>query len=195
MHESIWDSFQHIRNSSSEFTNIRVRIWANKTAPSLMAYESVHTYCPKSAVIVASRFNIRFAETFADEVARSITEKHHYYTTSFTNEKNEEVSFNYVSKYSDKIRMKALYYKSHFQHVQVFKSDLLKMHFMHILKSAEVDFYETEASFVIPMLETIRLNVNKIDKNLFTVLPRTATEVELQQIRNLGLYLEWPRYH
>ncbi len=62
---------------------------------------------------------------------------------------------------------------------------------MHIFKCAEVDFYETEASLTIPMLETVRLKIMKITKNLFTVLPRTSTEVELQQIHNLGLYMEW----
>ena len=176
INESIWDSFQHILNNNNkdneQFLNIRIRIWHNKTASSLIAYEAIHTYCPKSSIIVASRFNIRFSSSFGDEISKSITEKYHYYTTSFTNENNEVIDFQSVSTYSDQIRMKALHFKSHFQYVQIFKADLLKMHFMHILKSAEIDFYETEASFVFPMLETIRLNIMKINKNLFQVLPR-----------------------
>lgn len=58
--ESIWNSFQHILDKASQFASVRVRIWANKTASSLVAYESAYTYCPASAIIVASRFNIRF---------------------------------------------------------------------------------------------------------------------------------------
>ena len=89
------------------------------------------------------------------------------------------------------MRIEALHFRSHFQPVQIFKSDLLKMHYMQILKCAEIDFYETEASFVIPMLETVRLHVMKIRQNLFTVEPRQKTPVEEQQIKNLGLYWEW----
>ena len=59
--------------------------------------------------------------------------------------------------YSRKIRREALYFQSHFQPLQIFKSDLLKTHYMHILKCDEIDFYETEAAFVIPMLEAVHL--------------------------------------
>ena len=43
---------------------------------------------------------------------------------------------------------------------------------MFILKCDEIDFYETEAAFVIPMLETIQLNILRIDEVLFEVIPR-----------------------
>ena len=44
---------------------------------------------------------------------------------------------------------------------------------MHILKCDEIDFYETEAAFVIPMLEATKLGIVKINEVLFGVLPRT----------------------
>ena len=89
-------------------------------------------------------------------------EKYHYYTVEFIRD-GKVNSFNEVEEYSSDIRRKALYFRSHFQHLQIFKGDLLKMHYMYILKCDEIDFYRTEAAFVIPMIETISLKVLKIE--------------------------------
>ena len=63
--ENIWDSFKHIINNKNSFGAVRVRLWANKTAMSLLAYESAYTYCPRKSLMVTSRFNIRFHQDFA----------------------------------------------------------------------------------------------------------------------------------
>ena len=75
-----------------------------------------------------------------------------------------------------------MHFRSHFKHLQIFRTDLLKTHYMHILKCDEIDFYETEAAFVIPMLEAVRLQISKIDEVLFDVVARKETETEKQQI-------------
>ena len=98
-------------------------------------------------------------------------EKEHYYAVNFIIE-GVTTNFKDVRGYKSDIRRKALYFRSHFQHLQIFKSDLLKVHYMHILKCDEIDFYETEAAFVIPMLEATKLGIVKIDEVLFEVLPR-----------------------
>ena len=67
------------------------------------------------------------------------------------------------------LRDKGSYFKSHFQPLQVFKSDLLKQHYMHIFKCDEIDFYETEFSYTTPMMESIALKVKQIPETLFTV--------------------------
>ena len=188
---SVWSSFRHLIKLDPDFAAIRLRIWGDKSVSSLNVYEAAHTYCPNKAVIVSSRFNVRFNEQFYSAIAPKIQEAFHYYTVDFTNEEGKQVDFSAVNEYSDAVRIEALHFRSHFQPVQIFKSDLLKMHYMQILKCAEIDFYETEASFVIPMLETVRLHVMKIRQNLFTVEPRQKTPVEEQQIKNLGLYWEW----
>ena len=141
--DSLWSSFQHILNNNNPFNNIRVRIWHKKAVSSLAVYESAYTYCPNRSVIVSSRFNIRFDSQFSKQVANSINEKNHYYSVEFTNEEGKAIDFSRLGIYNDKIRMEALYFRSHFRYVQIFKSDLLKMHYMHILKCAEIDFYET----------------------------------------------------
>ena len=188
---SIWNSFRYILHLDPEFAAIRLRIWADKSVSSLSVYEAAYTYCPNKAVIVSSRFNIRFKPQFHSVLSHNLQEAFHYYTAEFTDADGKPVDFSAVNEYSDKVRVEALHFRSHFQPLQVFKSDLLKMHYMQILKCAEIDFYETEASFVIPMMETVRLRVMKIKENLFTVNPRDKTQVEEQQIKNLGLYWEW----
>ena len=134
---SLWEAFKTILQSGNSFTNIRFRIWADKAVSALAVYEAVYTYCPEHSTIVSSRFNIRFSKKFVDDMKKSLTEKFHYYTTKFTNEDSNEMSFEKVER-SAKVRTKASHIKSHFRHVQIFKSDLLKMHFLHSLKSAEV---------------------------------------------------------
>lgn len=54
------------------------------------------------------------------------------------------------------------------------------MLYFEMLKSEELDFYETEASYVLPMLEIVRLNVGKVDEICYRVHHRdeTLTEVE-----------------
>lgn len=83
--ESIWSSFRILLKNNSEIENVRVRIWSKKAVSSLSVYESAYTYCPKSATIVASRFNIDFHENFYDKVSQNIEEKFHYYGPSFIN--------------------------------------------------------------------------------------------------------------
>ena len=122
---------------------------------SLLAYESAHTYCPSQAIMVTSRFNIRFHQNFATLILNSVSEEHHYYTAEFNNSEGEHIDFGNISPYSVDYRLKALYFDSHLKHLQIFKSDLLKMYYLFILKSDEIDFYITEASFVFPMFETI----------------------------------------
>ena len=70
------------------------------------------------------------------------------------------------------LRDKGSYFKSHFQPLQVFKSDLLKQHYMHIFKCDEIDFYETEFSYTTPMIESIALKIKQIPETLFTVKRR-----------------------
>ena len=62
--KTIWDAFKVILENTSEFPSVRVRIWPKKAVSSLSVYESVHSYCPSSATIVASRFNIYFHGNF-----------------------------------------------------------------------------------------------------------------------------------
>ena len=83
--ESIWSAFKSILDSQSELPNVRLRVWPNKAVSSLSVYESAYTYCPKSATIVASRFNIDFHPDFFQKVSASIEEKFHYYGPSFIN--------------------------------------------------------------------------------------------------------------
>ena len=85
--ETVWDSFKVLLENNSEFPGVRVRIWPKKAVSALSVYESAYTYCPKSATIVASRFNIDFHENFYEKVSASIEEKYHYYGPSFINEK------------------------------------------------------------------------------------------------------------
>ena len=60
------------------------------------------------------------------------------------------------------IRKKAAYFKSHFQPLQIFKSDLFKQQYMHLLKCDEVNFYQTEFSYTTPMLESIKFKIKPI---------------------------------
>ena len=62
--ESIWSAFKSILDSQSQLPNVRLRVWPNKAVSSLSVYEAAYTYCPKSATIVASRFNIDFHPDF-----------------------------------------------------------------------------------------------------------------------------------
>ena len=71
-----------------------------------------------------------------------VNEKYHYYTTNFRDSNYNEVRFKGL-KWDYKIRDEAMYFQTHFQPVQIFKADLLKQHYMHLLKCGEVDFYET----------------------------------------------------
>ena len=167
--ESIWQSVQHIFNESQH--EVRVRIWPNKTAAALLVYESAYTYCPTGSVIVHSRFNVRFKKNFSQMVTGKISAKFHFYTVNFQREGRVH-NFSTVTNYSDKIRREGLYLRSHFQPLQIFKTDLLKTHYMHILKCEEIDFYETEAAFIFPLLESIRLNLLKIPEVLFEVIAR-----------------------
>ena len=105
----------------------------------MSVYESAYTYCPNSATIVASRFNIEFHPAFFEKVAQNIEEKFHYYMLGFLNKKNQMTTFEGFEEKN--LRIKANYFKSHFQHVQIFKSDLLKQQYMQILKCGEVEFY------------------------------------------------------
>lgn len=41
--------------------------------------------------------------------------------------------------------------------MQIFRSDLFRMVYFWILKCKEIDFYETEASYMLPMLEMVAL--------------------------------------
>ena len=74
------------------------------------------------------------------------------------------------------IRGKGLYFKSHFQYLQIFKSDLLKQH-MQILKCDEIDFYETEFSYTTPMMESLALRLYPIPQVLFRVRGRNYTQL------------------
>ena len=132
--ESIWSSFKVLLENNSEFPGVRVRIWPKKAVSSLSVYESAYTYCPSSATIVASRFNVGFHENFYEKVAANIEEKFHYYGPSFINEKQQKIEFKGLVHIGYEIRDEASYFKSHFQYMQIFKSDLLKQHYMQIFK-------------------------------------------------------------
>lgn len=58
-----------------------------------------------------------------------------------------------------------------------------------ILKSAELDFYETEAVFFIYMMECIRMNVLYINQTLIEVETRIEAEIEKEQIKSLLKYV------
>lgn len=83
---SLWASFQHALKDASLFNSIRLRIWNEKAVSALSVYEAAYTYCPSSSTIVSSRFNIRFKSEFSSSVHSSLSEKYHYYSTSFINE-------------------------------------------------------------------------------------------------------------
>ena len=176
--ETIWDSFKVILENQGEFPNLRLRVWPNKAVSSLSVYESAYTYCPKSSTIVASRFNIDFHEDFFEKVSGNIEEKFHYYGPSFVNEKQQTVEFKNLKLVGFEIRDKATYFKSHFQHMQIFKSDLLKQHYMQIFKCDEIEFYETEFSYTTPLMESIALKIKQIPETLFTVKDRNYTQLE-----------------
>lgn len=56
------------------------------------------------------------------------------------------------------------------RHVQVFKTDLMKMVPFWILKSSELDFFETEIPFVYNMLQVIaKFEIRFIEKTLAMV--------------------------
>ena len=86
------------------------------------------------------------------------------------------------------IRKKAAYFKSHFQPLQIFKSDLFKQQYMHLLKCDEVDFYETEFSYTTPMLESIKFKIQSIPQILFKVKKRMYTRLEEKQSSTLRHY-------
>ena len=67
---------------------------------SLLAYESAHTYCPSQAIMVTSRFNIRFHQNFATLILNSVSDEHHYYTAEFNNSEGEHIDFGNISPYS-----------------------------------------------------------------------------------------------
>ena len=100
-----------------------------------------------------------------------MNEKYHYYTVPF-NTSNGQVNFTALQPYSTQYRLKGLHFDSHFKHLQIFKSDLLKMYYLFILKSDEIDFYITEASFVFPMFETLQGKFRQLEKVLFSVEER-----------------------
>ena len=44
----------------------------------------------------------------------------------------------------------------------MFRARLFRMMYFWLLKSSEISFYETEASFIFPLLEMVRLNIGYI---------------------------------
>lgn len=60
-----------------------------------------------------------------------------------------------------------MYYREYFMPLQIFKADLFKMMYFWILKCGEVDFYSTEASFVLPLLEMVRLQIGVVHTPIF----------------------------
>jgi hypothetical protein len=42
------------------FRRVRLRIVANKTAPSHVVYDAVYSYCPMKSLVVSSRHNVKF---------------------------------------------------------------------------------------------------------------------------------------
>ena len=61
-------------------------------------------------------------------------------------------------------------FKEMLKYVQVFKTDLMKMVPFWILKSAELDFFETEIPFVYNMLQVIaNFEIRFIEKTLALV--------------------------
>ena len=58
--DSIWNSAKQLLPLLENFAAVRLRIWNEKSACSLNAYEAAYTYCPNKAILVTSRLNINF---------------------------------------------------------------------------------------------------------------------------------------
>lgn len=178
--------------ATSQFSRLRLRIRSNKTVSSLSVYESAYTYCPASSFLVSSRRNVAISRDFQEQLLEQMSQKFHYYVSNFAREgKVVRVSIPKWAKERE-FRNNMLGFEETFQHLQIFHSDLLKMNYFWILKSAEVDFYETEASFTTPLLEMLRLKVKKVEAPLYTIrYARQWSEKEQVQISCLKKYSEW----
>lgn len=153
--ESLW-SIGKLMIENEEFPRLRLRIRANQSVSSLGVYESSYTYCPDKAIVISSRRNVKFSAEFWERLSSRISEKYHVYFTAF-NSDAKTVTFSNLPVYSRLFREQCLHFKSHFRELQIFRSDLMKMVYLWILKSKEIDFYETEAAFMLPLLEMVRL--------------------------------------
>ena len=72
--DTLWDSFKAILDNQKDLPNLRLRIWPDKAVSSLSVYEAAYTYCPKSSIIVASRFNIDFHPQFFEIVLSQVNQ-------------------------------------------------------------------------------------------------------------------------
>lgn len=68
------------------------------------------------------------------------------------------------------------------KYIQIFKSDLLKSNIFWMLKSEELDFYETESSFVTHMMESIKLEIFIINETMVKINSRNQTAIEKFQV-------------
>ena len=97
------------------------------------------------------------------------------------------MSANFEAKERGKIRKGNLFEK-YFQYVQIFKSDLLKSTIFWGLKKAELEFYDSEASMTIIMLEQTKVEFSLINEILVKVKKRNLSQIELDQIQAVRTY-------
>ena len=126
----------------------RLRIRANQTVSSLSAYESAYTYCPRKSVIISTRHNIvSFAKNFLTRLSYSLSQRFHYYYVNTINEHKNTLSLDKMPKFTynrtTRTVRKTSLYKQKFLHIQIFRSDLLKSIVFWMLKTKELQFYET----------------------------------------------------
>lgn len=80
-------------------------------------------------------------------------------------------------------------FRQHFRHVQILKTEMVRTLTFWVLKSAELDFYETESALFTLAMETVRLSMTYINQTLYKVSRRNYTDLEERQIEYLKEYV------
>jgi hypothetical protein len=169
----------------------RLRVRGNRAVSVHAMYESAYMFCPRPSVMVASRHNVLFQPNFTTIVSQNMKARLYYYHGKYMDEKGNEnsVPSNWRgSAERGKLRHGELFQK-YFRHVQIFRNDLVRTLTYWVLKSGELDFYETEAAFFILAMETMRLQMGQINAVLYRVHKRLYTSVEQKQIKTLKKYV------
>lgn len=171
----------HLLASLQANPSLRIKLRLVPEAASTHAvYESVYMYCPKGAVVVASRHHVRFAGDALERIAEGLTVKYHYYWADLRIRGGGKIGLGIFEGLSRKINWKEnRNFEDKLRHLQIFKSDLMKMMPFWALKSAEIDFFHTEAIFVSHMLQYIsNFDIGVIAHEIATVNPSPITPRE-----------------
>jgi hypothetical protein len=147
--------------------------------------------------MVTSRFNVKFEPSFVGNVYNITSEKYHYYYSSNLSLNSREALLKALSSTEKGARFNVDNYHNllGFGNLQIFKSSMMKMVHLWALKVSEGEFFESEASFVIPMLEMAGYNIQGTT-NLYRLgKTRTISPNETKELQHLNSYEKWDQIH